>query len=93
MPYTPKTWEDAPSTATPIVAAELNRMEAGIASGVTTAEAAVPRNEVGAAEGVASTDASGRVPLAQLPIVDISETAYQALATKDPAIFYFRFAS
>lgn len=30
MPYTPTTWEDSPSVATPITAAELNRMETGI---------------------------------------------------------------
>ena len=33
MAYTPKTWVDGSAGGTPITAAELNRMEAGIASG------------------------------------------------------------
>lgn len=37
MPYTPKTWQDAPSTATPITAFELNRIEQGIVAAENTA--------------------------------------------------------
>lgn len=43
MPFTPKTdWEDLPSTDTPVTAAELTRMQNGIADATDLAEAAVP---------------------------------------------------
>ena len=40
MPYSPTTWQDSPSTATPIDAVNLNKMESGIAAAHTTADAA-----------------------------------------------------
>lgn len=36
MSYTPTNWEDAPSTSTPITAAQLNRMDNGIASALSS---------------------------------------------------------
>lgn len=46
MPFTPTAWQDFPSTATPITAAQLNRMETGIDQATDTAEAAVPKSTV-----------------------------------------------
>jgi hypothetical protein len=45
MPYTPfyTTWEDTPSTQTPITSDALNYMEAGIAAAAATADAAIPK--------------------------------------------------
>ena len=37
MAFTPKTWEDGSAGGTPITAAELNRMESGIAEGQNVA--------------------------------------------------------
>lgn len=43
MPFTPKTdWQDLPNTTTPVTAAELTRVENGIADATDLAEAAVP---------------------------------------------------
>lgn len=43
MPFTPKTdWEELPSTATPVTADELTRVENGISDVTDLAEAAVP---------------------------------------------------
>lgn len=36
MSYTPTSWEDSPSTSTPITAAQLNRMDNGIASALSS---------------------------------------------------------
>lgn len=41
MPYTPTVWEDDPSTATPLSAANLNHAEGGIEDAQAAAEAAV----------------------------------------------------
>ena len=43
MPFTPKDWSDSPSTLTPITAAELERIEQGVADAHTTADAAAPK--------------------------------------------------
>jgi hypothetical protein len=40
MPYTPQTWADLPATTSPISAARLNYMEAGIEDAQAAAEAA-----------------------------------------------------
>lgn len=43
MAFTPKDWSDSPSTLTPITAAELERIEQGVADAHTTADAAAPK--------------------------------------------------
>lgn len=77
MAYTKQSWEDEPSTSTPISAARLARIEDGIEAAAATADAAlpaatasgtyVPLSQRGAANGVATLDAGGTVPDAQLP--------------------------
>ena len=47
MPYTATTWHDAPDLSTPIDAGELNRMEAGISSGVAHADDAAGASHTG----------------------------------------------
>lgn len=42
MPFTPTIWADGPGGGTPITAAELNRIEAGIDGATDSAEAAIP---------------------------------------------------
>lgn len=55
MPFTPKTdWEDLPSTATPVTATELTRVENGIADAMDLAEAAVPETRTVNAKALTS---------------------------------------
>lgn len=42
MPYTPQTWIDKPSTATPVNADRLNAMEQGIEDAASVADLALP---------------------------------------------------
>lgn len=82
MPYTPTNWEDLPSVETPITAAELNRIEAGVDAAVEFADthpgAVDPHtqyqkeSEKGQAGGYASLDGSGTVPAAQIPAIAIT---------------------
>ena len=64
MPYVPKVWADDPAGATPIVAAELNRIETGVAdvtasAGATAADVAAIADRVLALEqGLATTNAN-----------------------------------
>jgi len=44
--FTPKTWQNHPSTATPITAAELNRIEQGVAEAATAADVTALAGEV-----------------------------------------------
>lgn len=78
MPYTKQTWENSPSTATPISAARLTYIEDGIDSidADVVAEAAarsaadallIPLSQKGAASGVATLDSGSKIPAAQLP--------------------------
>jgi hypothetical protein len=64
MVYIPKTnWEDSPSTSTPITAAELIRMENGIAEGARNATDALAGNVELATAGEMNTGTdTGRVP-------------------------------
>lgn len=63
MVYTPKDWQDAPSTSTPITAAELERIEAGVVEGLRDASEVQTGNVelASAAEMTAGTDTT-RVP-------------------------------
>lgn len=58
MVYVPQTWQDAPSTLTPLTATELNRMEAGIVEGTQDASETQKGNVelASAAEMTAGTD-------------------------------------
>lgn len=89
MTYSKQSWADN-SASTPLSAARMSHIEDGIAavdsaaataqataaSAQTTANAAVPATQVGAASGVASLDATGKVPTAQVP--DLSASYDQA---------------
>lgn len=65
-------------------------LESGVQASLSAADDAIPLAQKGAANGVVSTDATGRAPLAQLPFEVLTEATYQALAVKDPAIIYLR---
>ncbi len=56
MPYTPQTWDDAPSTATPVDASRLTYMENGIAGAYLTAASTVTGPDAfGAASAVGTS--------------------------------------
>lgn len=79
-------------TGKPATGWAYNDLSAGVRTSLTLADGSVQQSEKGAASGVAGLDPSARVPMTQLPFVVITETAYQALATKDPAVVYLRTA-
>lgn len=63
MVYTPKDWQDSPSTATPITAAELERMEDGIQEGLRAASEVQTGNVELASSGEMTTGTdTTRVP-------------------------------
>lgn len=73
MAYTPTTWVD---NVTPVNAANLNKVETGLdaadqaaTDAAAAAETKIPLTEKAAVNGVASLDATGKVPTAQLPPV------------------------
>lgn len=69
MPYTPQTWEDSPSTATPLSAARLGVMEAGIAAAITGDK---PRADINFLNGFTSRGA-GNTLITVKPSTDTSE--------------------
>lgn len=84
MPYNPLDWMDG---QTVVNEANLDHMEQGIAAATTTAEAAVPTSSKGQPNGVASLDATGKVPAGQLPPPPSGITwkgAYSAVTTYAP---------
>lgn len=71
MAYTKQTWTDGVSVAN---ATRLGYIEEGVRtahvtadSALTTAQAAIPATQKGAASGVATLDSSSKIPLAQIP--------------------------
>lgn len=64
MAYTPTPWVDG---TTPVNAANLNKIETGLSAADALAAAAIPSAQKAAANGVASLDSGGKVPLTQLP--------------------------
>ena len=56
MPYTPTSWEDSPSTDTPITAAQLNRIEAGVDAAIDHVEDATAAH---AASAISVTPSGG----------------------------------
>ena len=70
MAYTPQTWTNGAAGGTPLSAARLAVIEAGLVAAAAAADgagSAVPLAQKAAANGVASLDAGGLVPAAQLP--------------------------
>lgn len=67
MPYTEQTWHDLPTQDSPINAARLTHIEDGVAAATTTADAAIPGLQKGAANGVAALDGNTKVPTGQIP--------------------------
>ncbi len=63
-----------------------------VQTSLAKADGSLQAAEKGAASGTAGLDAAARVAMTNLPFLVITETAYQALATKDPAIVYLRTA-
>lgn len=67
MAYTPQTWHDSPATDTPIDSSHLTHIESGIQAAAATADAALPATQKGAANGVATLDATSKLPATQVP--------------------------
>lgn len=66
MVYTKQSWVNSPNTTTPISADRLNHLEDGVYDVSITADGAVQSTRIGALNGVAGLDSSGKVPLSQL---------------------------
>lgn len=65
-------------------------LASAVQASLSKADAAVPTASIGDPGGVAGLDSTARVPLAQLPIVVLTEADFQALATKQPGTIYLR---
>lgn len=72
--YVPQVWEDAPSTATPIDAAALNHMEAGIEGASNTPGPAGPPGETGPPGPAGAPGADSTVPGPQGPAGPAGDT-------------------
>lgn len=67
MPYTPHSWQDSPSTTTPITATRLNEMEAGIVEGAQVAT----QTQAGNVELATSTEMTTATDTARVPSVAV----------------------
>ena len=67
-------------------------LEQAVQDSLVKADTAVPEADRGAINGIASLDAAAKVPLSQLPIVVLSEAAYNAIAveSRDPGTIYMQ---
>lgn len=81
MAFTPKDWKDGAAGGTPITAAELNRVEQGVADATAAAEGAAPA----AHKHDASDIETGTFSTARIPSLSIGKTTGLQAALDDKA--------